>query len=188
MERFVVSSSNNSNDRYGNNHTHISGENNLLSKLRERHVQSSNVTGKRKIGDILGNLEGKENHCETFSPVETRKEVIKSEWEARDSSAMSSFDLHCLQKQSQLKARNYVGWKMDREGNKVYATFRNGEKVQVSGQEAFRLALADGKIVKKPKKDEIQEYKEEEEPQKKELIKAKTKEASTLTSYFRKSS
>jgi hypothetical protein len=166
MEKFVIQTSRNENGKTTS----------LLTLLQSRHSSTSS-TGSESV---LKKRKALGNDQEDSEKKKARiREQINEEWNSRESRVSSDLDLRCLAKQSQQKARNYVGWKMDNEGNKVYTTFRNGGKVQVSGQEAFRLALADGKI--KPKEKEgIKIYKPEKEPE----IQSSTKE--NMRNFFNK--
>jgi hypothetical protein len=92
-------------------------------------------------GDLLKALQDRKG-------TQAGKSVTQShsEWSAYESKHLSSVDIACQQTLKSIQARNYVGWKTDENGKRVYTTFRNGKKVQVDGQEAFKLAMADGKI------------------------------------------
>lgn len=74
-----------------------------------------------------------------------------SEWGQRDIGVVRSVDIACKERSIQAQARNFVGWKTDRDGNKSYSTFRSGERVIASGQEAFRLSCGDKQSSKRPK-------------------------------------
>jgi hypothetical protein len=128
---------------------------------------SSSVPHKENLMNFLQKVSGqvpsksrKSNTNAILDPSFLPKATAEG-WAQRDSKTAAFIDISCSEKQAIMKAKNYVGWKMDSEGNRVYTTFRNGGKVQVSGQEAFRLALADGNInqsSKKRKSDQITEY------------------------------
>jgi hypothetical protein len=127
---------------------------------------SSSVPHKENLMNFLqkgpGQAPSKSRKSDANSIIET-VDIPKTKangWAQRDAKTAAFIDISCSEKQAIMKAKNYVGWKMDSEGNRVYTTFRNGGKVQVSGQEAFRLALADGNInqSKKRKSDQITEY------------------------------
>lgn len=72
-----------------------------------------------------------------------------SAWDERDNNKVSLMDLTGQQRLQQIQARKFTGWKVDQDGQKVYTTFRNGERVQASGREGFMLAYGDGAIKKK---------------------------------------
>jgi predicted proteasome-type protease len=122
-----------------------SENNDLLSMLQSRH--------KRKLDSVKSDEE------EQKGSKEQKREKVQTAWENHQKKdTISTFEINLIQMKSNIEARNYVGWKMDGQGNRVYATFRNGKKIQASGQEAFLLALGDGKIKKKETTQKIEEY------------------------------
>jgi hypothetical protein len=80
----------------------------------------------------------------------------------------------CDIQEKHLKTKNYVGWKTDENGNRVYATFRSGQRVHAQGQEAFKLAFGDGNI----KKRKVQEIVELDQPEAQETIQVSSKKQS----------
>lgn len=80
-----------------------------------------------------------------------------SAWEARDQHNVSLLDLTCDQRLQQIQAKNFTGWKLNKEGNRVYTTFRHGHRVEGSGQEAYFLAMGDGAIKKKKTTTDVSE-------------------------------
>lgn len=118
----------------------------------ERYL--SNPRGERpKSGpaDLLSLLKGKkqEKLSEDKSSSSSSAEM---EWKTYESKNVNVIDVECDIKAGILKNKSYVGWKMNGEGNRVYTTFRSGQRVQGQGHEAFKLALGDGKIKNKKRK------------------------------------
>jgi predicted proteasome-type protease len=137
MEKFIANKSLSQNG---------SENNDLLSMLQSRH--------KRRLDNVKSDEEQEQKGSK-----EQKREQVQTAWENHQKKdTISTFEINLLQMKSNIEARNYVGWKMDGQGNRVYATFRNGKKIQASGQEAFLLALGDGKIKKKETTQKIEEY------------------------------
>lgn len=96
------------------------------------------------------------------------------EWKAYESRNVNAIDITCDIQEKHLKTKNYVGWKTDENGNRIYATFRSGQRVHAQGQEAFKLAFGDGNI----KKRKAQEIVELDQPEAQETIQVSSKKQS----------
>ncbi len=113
-------------------------------------VFSVKNSGKGSLSSILQNEEHKNKVKLDHESVKGPQKILNTkEWDDRNVPTVSMLDLTCQQRLKQIKSRNFTGWKADRDGNKIYTTFRNGQRVEASGKEAFLLAYGDGAIKKK---------------------------------------
>lgn len=140
-------------------------ENDLLSLLKnKKNLEKENSVKSTKNNNIKASFGAikKITSTSSSSTVANKDPVINysfsnnfnDSWASREGSVVSGLDIVCESKLKQMKAKNYVGWKIDSEGRKAYTTFRNGQRVESTGNEAFKLALADGKIKKRKTEDQ----------------------------------
>lgn len=115
------------------------------------------------------------------------------EWKSYESRNVNAIDITCDIQEKHLKTKNYVGWKTDENGDRMYATFRSGQRVNAQGQEAFKLAYGDGNIKKRKAQeiveiDQINDSHESAQISSKKQSKKSTKKAegATIASFFTK--
>lgn len=118
----------------------------------EANVQI-NTSNNKRSRDENATTTGKKQKVEREEIKNDVKKVdsVAAEWESYTGTTVNILDVTCHAMREKIKQKNFVGWKTGSDGKKVYTTFRNGERVQGDGKEAFRLALGDGKIKSKTK-------------------------------------
>jgi hypothetical protein len=147
------------------------GSMDLLTMLKQKaqyydtpvvKVEPSASCSRSSVTDSLKNKRTENNQNNLSNKI--NESNCSETWEMREKASISLMDLTGQQRLQQMQAKNFTGWKIDRDGAKVYTTFRNGERVQAAGQQGFMLAYGDGAIKKKAKDkskrpiDEIETY------------------------------
>eukprot|EP00981_Chlorochromonas_danica_P000130 scaffold37_cov172-Ochromonas_danica.AAC.19 len=141
MERFVVKKK--SVDRVQDNENLLS----LLKQSEKKGLISTSTVSKDKYSEQqpVGRKKKRSNDAPAVDERDKALQPAAAEWASRSQAVVTSLDLVLQQRAADQKARSQTGWRTDNEGKKVYSTFRNGGRVTVSGQEGFRLAMADEK-------------------------------------------
>ncbi len=153
MEKYVVTKPKSGDATTASSHCDLLTSMQNASSPQPTKVFSAKNSGKGSLSSILQS----EEHRNKLMKIKLDHELAKGpqkilttkEWNDRNVPTVSMLDLTCQQRLKQIKSRNFIGWKADRDGNKIYTTFRNGHRVEASGKEAFLLASGDGAIKKK---------------------------------------
>jgi hypothetical protein len=169
MDRFVVKTKSNDGSHKAlelNNSNNTKPD--LLSQLRTNVSNTTKLytvtmpdppSTKKRKSSASNHLETNNLPSGSFISKNVSSNSAATEWAAREQSTVRAIDIKCQQMRKDSQIRNYVGWKTDIQGQKVYTTFRAGERVTVGGQEGFKLALGDEKSTSKKRKtqDAIEE-------------------------------